>query len=112
MRELIDKQETLDALDKRFESLLRRFDYNSYENADEKTKLVCDGLSEAEDVVMGMDTANPRKGKWTVMSGRLICSICGANPPLYMNKKNLELDYRRTNFCPTCGADLRGKNNG
>lgn len=61
MSELIDRQETLDALDKRFESLLRRFDYDSYENADEKTKLVCDGLSEAEDVVMGMPSAHPPK---------------------------------------------------
>ena len=57
MRELIDRQRTLDALDERFESLVRRFDYDSYENADEKTKLVCDGLSEAEDVVMGMPPA-------------------------------------------------------
>lgn len=59
MRELIDRQETLNAIDERFESLVRRFDYDSYENADEKTKLVCDGLSEAEDVVMGMPSAQP-----------------------------------------------------
>ncbi len=93
MRELIDRQETLDALDERFESLLRRFDYDSYKNADDKTKLVCDGLYEAEDVVMGMDTANPRKGKWIHVSEEMWkCDQCG------------EISCCSPNFCPDCGS--------
>ena len=59
MDDLINRQSALDALDKRFESFIKRFGYDSYERADEKTKLVCDGLSEAEDVIMGLPSAQP-----------------------------------------------------
>ena len=59
MDDLINRQSTLDALDKHFESFIKRFGYDSYERADEKTKLVCDGLSEAEDVIMELPSAQP-----------------------------------------------------
>lgn len=35
-------------------------------------------------------------GEWIVQDGRVICSECG--------EPNLE-----TNYCPSCGADMRGK---
>ena len=46
------------------------------------------------------------QGKWTDLStdgrhvGWIACSVCGQEPP---NDSNL-----RTDFCPNCGADMRG----
>lgn len=46
------------------------------------------------------------QGEWTDIStdgrhtGWIACSVCGQEPP---NESNL-----RTNFCPNCGADMRG----
>ena len=59
MDDVISRQKAIVAIDKRFESLIKRFGYDSYERADEKTKLVCDGLSEAEDVIMELPSAQP-----------------------------------------------------
>ena len=46
------------------------------------------------------------KGEWSDLStdgrhiGWIACSVCGQEPP---SESNL-----RTNFCPNCGADMRG----
>ena len=60
----ISRQKALDALDKRFEEFIKRFGYDAYERADEKTKLVCDGISEAEDVIMGLPSAQSESFEW------------------------------------------------
>ena len=59
MAETIERQAAIDALDKRFESFIKRLGYESYEKADEKTKLVCDGISEAMDAIMDLPPAQP-----------------------------------------------------
>ena len=64
MDDNISRQRALDALDKRFEEFLKVFGYDAYEKADEKTKLVCDGLSEAEDVIMGLPSAEEESFEW------------------------------------------------
>ena len=59
MDDLISRQGALDALDKRFEEFLRCFGFDSYEKADRSTRLACDGISEAEDVIMGLPSVPP-----------------------------------------------------
>lgn len=41
-------------------------------------------------------SADRPKGEWIVENHEVVCSVCGQN--------NLE-----TNFCPCCGADMRGE---
>ena len=57
--DLIYRQDVTDALDRRFAEHIKQFDYDSYENADEKTQLVCDGIIDAIDVVLGLPSAQP-----------------------------------------------------
>lgn len=70
------------------------------ENADEKA--IADMKEELQKVI---DDLRPQ-GEWSDLStdgrhiGWIVCSVCGQEPP---NESNL-----RTNFCPNCGADMRG----
>lgn len=59
MSDLIDRQAICDALDKAFADRINRFGYESYEKADEKTQLVCDGIIDAIDVVLGLPSVQP-----------------------------------------------------
>ena len=79
MDDLISRQSALDALDKHFESFIKRFGYDSYERADEKTKLVCDGLSEAEDVIIGLPSATDTNvgTKLVIDPYKIECAIRG-----------------------------------
>jgi len=45
--------------------------------------------------VHNLPSSDRPKGEWIVENHEVICSVCGQN--------NLE-----TNFCPNCGADMRG----
>lgn len=54
----ISRQAICDALDKAFADRIKMFDYDSYEKADEKTQLVCDGIMRAIDVVLGQPTVD------------------------------------------------------
>ena len=53
-----------------------------------------------------VDAVERKKGKWRVVSRQTDsftayrCSECN------------ELVYGKTNYCPRCGADMRGENNG
>ena len=57
-------------------------------------------------MIADIPSAEPRKGKWRVVSRQADsftayrCSECN------------ELVYGRTDFCPNCGADMRGEANG
>ena len=49
-----------------------------------------------------MPTANVKpvvRGEWEVIDGCVCCSVCG--------EPNME-----RNFCPNCGADMRGEQDG
>ena len=59
-----------------------------------------------DDVQFGIDNLHPAhpkrvKGKWkpTALNDLFICSKCGYN---------LVTEYKPFNFCPYCGADMRG----
>lgn len=58
-KDLVSRQDVTDALDRRFAEHIKQFDYDSYEKADEKTQLVCDGIIDAIDVVLGLPSALP-----------------------------------------------------
>ena len=66
-------------------------------------------LCEAVDMaIKALQEPERKKGKWISElkddgDSLLRCSICNY-PVSYF--------WGRTNFCPECGADLRGKNNG
>lgn len=56
-----------------------------------------------DDFVKSLDSGVRRKGKWiNTFNGpaKFLCSNCG----LYVNNNSI-------NFCPQCGADMRGKSN-
>ena len=60
--------------------------------------------AELRDVIRGIPTANVRenvKGEWLhTPTWWIYCSVCGKEPP---NESNVATD-----FCPNCGADMRG----
>lgn len=53
-----------------------------------------------------------KKGSWNVIQGNIVvCSECGMLAPKSMTGclMNRHLEPNRTNFCPNCGADMRGE---
>ena len=54
----------------------------------------------------------PKRGQWLdAYEGRFankkyVCSLCSAKAPCD------DWSWNLTNFCPNCGADMRGVNNG
>lgn len=61
-------------------------------------------------VLLDMPSAQPRKGKWIVTNKfedcyYAKCNECKVTQVFYHNKA-------LTNYCPNCGADMRGKQNG
>ena len=56
------------------------------------------GLGEIIDDIPTADVRENVRGEWISIMGHQVCSICG-----YKN------DIVPTNFCPNCGADMRGE---
>lgn len=55
----MDKQTAINALEKRFQQEFKKLGYDDYKSADERTQLVCDGISEAIDVIDTLPSAEP-----------------------------------------------------
>lgn len=100
MSDLIRRQDAIDAVKKRMHETM------DYQDLYLPIHLeMC--MEEALDTEY-LPSAQPerKKGKWRVVSRQADsftayrCSECN------------ELVYARTNFCPNCGADMRGENNG
>lgn len=73
------------------------------------------GLGKAKIIVENQPTVEPIKGEW-VNKGSFIgliddyrCSVCNCKPPT--KKVNVSWGWNLTNFCPNCGADMRGVRN-
>lgn len=102
-KRLIYVEDAIKALEALFVKQFMQFDYDSYEKADEKTQLVCDGISDSIGCVLNLPSAQPQriKGRWLPHGIPWYqCSECGA---VRENKTFME------NFCPNCGADMRGE---
>lgn len=114
MSDLISRQEAIDVLNDGAE-LLRRVLDETYVVGDERTKYEW-GISLIESYISEMDglpSAQPerKKGKWHQRFypkvEMMVCSECG-NEFSY----DAETGVRDYNFCPNCGADMRGEQNG
>ena len=53
------------------------------------------------------EMAKQRTGHWIIDGHHMECSVCG----VYMCKTDREGDPIPKEFCPHCGADMRGDNN-
>ena len=98
---LIDADALIDALNTLFKKQVTQFGYEGYEKADEKTQLVCDGISYSIGCVLNLPSAQPQrmKGKWDARGWNNAywkCSNCD------------ELTVFPFDFCPFCGSDMRG----
>jgi len=107
----ISRQAAIDALDvlcqeHRYKIPGKSETYSQYNEAWQ------DALDRAEGAIFNLPSAQPERktGKWievddyyNCISGR--CSVCGWESHLY------EDDVVGMNFCPNCGADMRGEQN-
>ena len=82
------------------------------------------GLEVAYEVIEDLPPAEPKRGKWiedkgqqTLMQNFIergevwrVCSVCGAGH-MIGHKYECDKAYHEThhNFCPNCGADMRGE---
>lgn len=117
---LIDRQDAIKAIDNHFKTHILMRGFESYETADDVTKLYCDGIMGAMEVIFMMPPSQPerKKGKWEekeviheVEASTAIdewqsarCSVCGkyhTTPYMYY--------FDEFNFCPNCGAEMRGE---
>lgn len=101
----MDKQTAINALEKRFQQTFKKLGYDDYNSADERTQLVCDGISEAIDVIDTLPSASSdvKTGKWIQSASHYYCSECGEPCATYI------MENPRDNFCKWCGADMRVK---
>ena len=99
MRDLISRQQAIEAVEK-----------SMYENPHENA--IIRGMHDHEHrhfltILMGLPSAQPErpKGKWIhqVKFSRVECDQCG---------KVFRNSFAPKNFCPNCGADMRGEQNG
>ena len=61
------------------------------------------------------DLAPPRHGRWiyNIESGEYVCSACGENALSFRKDTLYGVDLYETcltDYCPNCGADMRGSN--
>ena len=72
MSDLIDRQAAIDALNTLFKKQVTQFGYEGYEKADEKTQLVCDGISYSIGCVLNLPSAQPQLDTCPIYGG-----MCG-----------------------------------
>ena len=94
MSDLINRKSALKAL----RPIMRKSDY----------------FYEIQKAIQDIPPAEPerKKGSWNVIQGNIVvCSECGMLAPKSMTGclLNRHLEPNRTNFCPNCGADMRGE---
>lgn len=95
MDELINKQEVIDLLMERTSSL--RGIHGDLGGA-------CSGAAK---LIMQMQSAKPKKGKWIRDGHHIRCDQCG----VYMCDTDREGDKIPNNFCPNCGSYNGGEIN-
>jgi len=104
MNDLISRQAAIDALN----SELTITGRTNAEAVMGYVRLVKDRLER-------LPSAEPKKGKWNFIGDNMFeCSMCGV---LYTTEqlnslRNYDTDHYLPWFCPHCGADMRGEQNG
>lgn len=82
--------------------IINCYDIGFYDLSGEK--IPADKLVDAFDMAIEALSAEPRKGQWiTNKDGYSICSECG------FCFGCIECSHEETDFCPNCGADMRGE---
>lgn len=99
-----------DALDRAF-TMLRFNDDKTLKHWGDRQDWCMSG-QEVEDLINSATTIEPERkaGRWIpVMNGRdgHCCSRCSGYAPSYMNG-----DEHLSDFCPYCGTDMRGEQDG
>ena len=94
MDELIRKQETMEKLMAQ-NVIMDGSDYHNGFNA---------GVNRAQEVIRNLPPVQPKRGKWK--DGK--CDQCSGSAPFWP----LANTYYCSNFCPHCGADMRGGSDG
>lgn len=74
--------------------MARYIDVDAALNAIKEAELGCE--YEAVEAVPTADVVERKRGEWIIQDGAVCCSECG--------EPNMEW-----NFCPNCGADMRGE---
>lgn len=112
MSDLIDRQAVMDTIDK-IKYALWEIDIPSptvpeYIEHHEQVRSVWELVDKKQKELMTLPSAEPKRGKWVNNIHDLpICDQCG-----YMTPFDRAIDdYEYGNFCPNCGADMRGGNN-
>lgn len=104
MREYIERGALMDKIGERLAYLREKNgDYDHFTDGYEEC--YCE-VEEAR----AADVVEVRRGTWekTNMDGFLRCSVCY---DCYIEEIWLDGERERWNFCPHCGADLRGEEN-
>lgn len=79
---------------------------------DEQVKEV---IEKAKNAVISVIEPEPHEGHWIGGDGSYICSECGGNPMDFIDTMSISFGaYIETsmNYCPHCGADMRGMKDG
>ena len=107
MSDLIDRQAAIDALDEQIEQCNKSLSSFDISMKDEyAVKVERASLVAFREILEYLPSAQPEriKGRWEVAStgysGFMRCSAC---------KTGCCGDNRSMNFCPNCGADMRGE---
>ena len=61
---------------------------------------------ESKEVAITLDDLRP-KGRWVMRGGKRYCSHCGERACVTRDKEDFWYT-KGTQFCPNCGADMRG----
>ncbi len=97
MSDLIDRQKAIDAISKKQGGV--------FEQDAEIDTAILYVYSECKAIIKHLPSVQPRKGKWRYGNGEP--ATIGTSYSVICSECNLWSEYC-TNFCPNCGADMRG----
>ena len=118
MDDLISRRAAIDALDEQIEQCNKALGSFDISPKDEYAiKVERASLEAYKEQLENMPSAEPKRGKWIYCEDSTAdcvdgyrCDQCGLFVPWDYQHKSIDYikDY---NFCPNCGADMRGKQN-
>jgi len=103
MTEYIRKQDAVDALKAQADTML-----TWVERYAEQRRGILTAVNIVEDIEPSTDVVKMVHGEWIYDGHHRRCNRCGT----YFCNTDREGDTIPNNFCPNCGADMRGEQNG